>query len=183
MRRVREGSEAAAWELVDRYGGHLRRAVRRVLNARLRSKFDSLDFVQLVWKSFFRLRESADRFQRPQHLVAFLASMARNKVGMEACRQLMTQQYDIRREVPLNRSLGEDGRELAGQEPGPVDVAIARERRERLLRDLPLHYRRMVELKLLGHTAAEIAAILGVDSQTVRRFFKRYFDEMDVAHG
>ena len=57
MRRVREGSEAAAWELVDKYGGHLRRAVRRVLNPMLRSKFDSLDFVQLVWDSFFRRRD------------------------------------------------------------------------------------------------------------------------------
>ena len=47
---VREGSEDAAWDLVEQYGEAIRRAVRRALNERLRSKFDSLDFVQLVWK-------------------------------------------------------------------------------------------------------------------------------------
>ncbi len=52
MYRVQEGSEDAAWELVQRYGGYVRRAVRRVLDRRLRPKFDSLDFVQLVWQSF-----------------------------------------------------------------------------------------------------------------------------------
>ncbi len=55
MRRVGEGSEDAAWELVTRYGEDIRRAVRRVLNVKLRPKFNSLDFVQLVWKSFFRV--------------------------------------------------------------------------------------------------------------------------------
>ena len=68
MRRVRDGSEDAAWEFNRRYGGYIRRAVRRVLNPKLRSKFDSIDFVQLVWLSFFRMRDNADRFEKPQHL-------------------------------------------------------------------------------------------------------------------
>ena len=54
--------------------------MRRVLSPELRSKFDSLDFVQWVWLSFFRVRDKADRFERPEHLVKFLAGMARNKV-------------------------------------------------------------------------------------------------------
>ena len=54
MQQISMGSEDAAWELVERYGELIRRAVRRVLNKKLRSKFDSLDFVQLVWSSFFR---------------------------------------------------------------------------------------------------------------------------------
>ena len=80
MRRVHEGSEDAAWQLVGQYGDPIRRAVRRALNARLRSKFDSLDFVQLVWSSFFRDRGRLDRFNHPEELVAFLVTMARNKV-------------------------------------------------------------------------------------------------------
>jgi hypothetical protein len=35
MQRVREGSEDAAWELVQLYGEAIRRAVRRALNERL----------------------------------------------------------------------------------------------------------------------------------------------------
>ena len=53
MQRLREGSDEAAWQLVEQYGEPIRRAVRRALSARLRPQFDSLDFVQLVWSSFF----------------------------------------------------------------------------------------------------------------------------------
>ena len=76
MGRVGEGSEDAAWELVARYGEQIHRTVRRVLNIKLRSKFDSLDFVQLVWKSFFQVRNKCDRFHRPEELAAFLVTMA-----------------------------------------------------------------------------------------------------------
>ena len=92
IRRVREGSEDAAWELVDQYGEAIRRAVRRALNERLRSKFDSLDFVQIVWNSLFRVRDKLDRFDRPEELTAYLVTMARNKVGMEVRRRLMTRE-------------------------------------------------------------------------------------------
>lgn len=57
MRRIREGSEDAAWELFEKYGGYIRRAVRRALNPRLRTQFESQDFVQMVWKSFFRMHQ------------------------------------------------------------------------------------------------------------------------------
>ena len=176
MRRVREGSEDAAWELVEKYGGYIRRAVRRVLNHKLRSKFDSLDFVQLVWNSFFHVREEADRFEGPEHLVKFLAGMARNKVQMEVRHRLSTEQFDVAREITLGHSPDEDGSEIAARGPGPVDVAIAQERWERLLQDQPAHYRQIIQLKLQGHSTGEIATRLGLDGHTVRRFLKRLLD-------
>ena len=103
VRRVREGSEDAAWELVDQYGDSIRRAVRRVLNERLRSKFDSLDFVQVVWNSLFRVRDKLDRFDRPEELAAYLVTMARNKVGMEVRRRLMTEKYNVGHEQSLDQ--------------------------------------------------------------------------------
>src|SRR5688572_23874581 len=53
MQCVREGSADATKELLDRYGPHVLRVVRRKLNRKLRPKFDSVDFVQDVWASFF----------------------------------------------------------------------------------------------------------------------------------
>jgi RNA polymerase sigma-70 factor (ECF subfamily) len=170
MRRVRDGSEDAAWELVERYGGYVRRAVRRALDRRLRPKFDSLDFVQLVWQSFFRMHDQANRFERPQHLVVFLAGVAANKVHMEGRRQLTTKKHDLQREVPLVRPSGKVREEIAGREPEPVDVAIARERWERIVQDLPADQRCIIQLRLRGKTAADIGRILGVNAQTVRRF-------------
>jgi hypothetical protein len=101
MRRMGEGSEDAAWEFYQRYGGHVRRAVRRAMHRRLRPQFDSVDFAQLAWKSFFRMRDEAYEFESPQHAVKYLMALAKHKVQMEVRRQLSTQKHDLGREVPL----------------------------------------------------------------------------------
>lgn len=177
MRRVGEGSDDAAWELVNRYGEDIRRAVRRVLNVRLRPKFDSLDFVQLVWKSFFGAPDKLDRFDRPEELAAYLVTMARNKVGMEVRRRLMTDKYNVRHEQPLDRLHAAEGcLDATGQQPAPADIAIARERWESLLKDQPDHYRQIIHLRLQGYTYESIADVVHVDKRTVCRFFKKLLD-------
>ena len=173
MRRVREGSEEAAWELVDQYGESIRRAVRRALNKELRSKFDSLDFVQLVWSSFFRARDGLNRFDRPEQLAAFLLQMARNKVGMEVRRRLSTKKYNVSRERSFDELGSEFRADLAGHQPTPVEVAIAREQWRRMLRDQPKNYRQIIELRLQGHTYQDIADSVHLAQSTVRRFLQR----------
>ena len=173
MARVREGSEDAAWELVSEYGEAIRRAVRRVLNERMRSKFDSLDFVQIVWNSLFRVRDKLDRFDRPEELTAYLIAMAQNKVGMEVRRRLMTQKYNVGHEESLDQRQAKGYSDLASQQPAPIDVAIAREQWDRLLENQPQHYQRIIQLRLQGHTYQSIADAVHLDECTVRRFLKR----------
>ena len=72
LREVRNGSEDAVWALINEYGDAVREAVRNRLNQELRSKFDSMDFVQLVWGSVFRARDKLERFERPEELVGYL---------------------------------------------------------------------------------------------------------------
>lgn len=67
LNRIKEGDDTAAWELVEHYGEDIRNAVRRSLNRRLRPKFDSLDFVQLVWSSFFRRIPIRDNLPLPRN--------------------------------------------------------------------------------------------------------------------
>jgi RNA polymerase sigma-70 factor (ECF subfamily) len=173
MYRVGEGSEDAAWELVNRYGEAIRQAVRRVLNVKLRSKFDSLDFVQLVWNSFFQVRDKSERFHRPEELVAYLVAMARNKVGMEVRRRLMTKKYNVQYEQSLHT---EGCSDLTGRQPEPIDIAIAHERWDTMLKDQPTHYRRIIHLRLEGHTCQSIADAVHLDERTVRRFLKKLLD-------
>jgi len=176
LRRVQAGSEDAAWELVERYGEGIRRAVRRSLASPLRSKFDSLDFVQLVWSSFFRGRDRVGRFERPEQLVAFLAVMARNKVGLELRRRLSTSKYNVRRERSCDESAIEHV-EASPRQPGPIDVAIAREQWNRLVTGQPEHCRRIIQLRLQGRTYQEISSDLGIAESTVRRFVQKLFLE------
>jgi RNA polymerase sigma-70 factor (ECF subfamily) len=180
MDRVREGSEDAAWELVNQYGESIRRAVRRVLNERLRSKFDSLDFVQLVWNSFFHVRDKSDRFNRPEELAAYLVTMARNKVGMEVRRRLMTEKHNVAHEQSLDQLRTTGHVEIAARQPEPIDVAIAREQWDRLLEGQPEHYRKIIQLRLQGHTFQSIADAIQMDECTVRRFLKRLMNTTDL---
>lgn len=178
MDQIRDGSEEAAWELVERYGERVQRAVRRSLNRQLRSKFDSLDFVQLVWYSFFRAKSQLDRFDQPEELAAFLVTMARNKVGMEVRRRLLTEKYNVNRETSLERRDAGPPTDVPDRVPPPIEIVIARERWERIMEDQPRHYRRMVELRLQGNTQQEIADKIGVAACTVRRFLKKLSREV-----
>lgn len=176
MARVQDGSEDAAWELVGRYGDAIRRAVRRALNVRLRSKFDSLDFVQLVWCSFFKDRDQLVRFSRPEELAAFLVTMARNKVGMEVRRRLMTEKHNVDREQSLI-ALPAKVEQSADHSSNPVEVAIAREQWNRLIAQQPDRYRQIISLRLQGLTNRDIAESLNIAECTVRRFLQRLLND------
>src|SRR5580704_3948714 len=77
--RVFTGCPGAAEQLQQEYGAHIIRAVRRRLPRQLRPKFDSIDFVQDVWVSFYRA--PGRDFRDSEHLIAFLSRVAQNKVN------------------------------------------------------------------------------------------------------
>ena len=180
LRRMREGCEDAAWELIDQYADALRRAVRRALDERLRPQFDSLDFVQMVWKSFFRVRDLTARFNSPGELAAYLVTIARNKVGMEFRRRLLTEKYNVNRERSLDAEKALRAPDIRDPGPAPIEVAIAHERWDGLLQKRPTQYRQIIELKLHGHTCREIARSLHLAECTVRRFLNRLLEEAAV---
>ena len=61
LKRIQAGDEGAARELLGRFEAEVRLVVRRQLPRLLRSRFDSLDFLQSVWGSFFRRMRTARR--------------------------------------------------------------------------------------------------------------------------
>src|SRR5438105_1685319 len=157
MRRLQEGSQEAARELVDKYGRYLLRVVRRRLLRKLRARFDSADFVQAVWASFFADRAELDLFQTPEEVVAFLAAMAQRKVQQEIRRQLRFSKRNLRREESLDDSVLGHASDLASHEPTPSEVVSAEELWDRLVQRQPVHYQRILGLRLLGCTCQEIA--------------------------
>ncbi len=177
MRRVAAGCEDAARQIVEQFGESIRRAVRRSLNRRLRSKFDSLDFTQLVWCSIFRARDRLERFDRPEDLVAFLVSVARNKVGLEARRHLQTDKYGVDREHQWIEDSLQEQAEIPDGQPAAIDVAIAGEKLERLLSNQPPGLRKIIELRLQGLTHDEIARSLYTTRGAVHRSLKKLSQE------
>jgi RNA polymerase sigma factor (sigma-70 family) len=182
MARVRTGSPEAARELFDRYGEHVRRVVRRKLHQRLRSQYDSLDFQQAVWASFFTGAPVQHLFATPEELMAFLARMAYNKVVDAFRKGLQTARSDLARTKSLEQP-GPDALPLAGTlaaaQPTPSQMAIANERWEQLLQDKPPQHRRILELLRRGYTHKEIAALAGLHPKVIQRMLRKLNDELN----
>ena len=112
MRRVHEGSDDAAWELVERYGDAIRRGspphVERA--AAFQVRLAGFRSVGVELGSSVRWGDSRNS-DRPEELAAYLVKMARNKVGMETRKRLLTEKYNVNREclVAGCRRLGAQG--------------------------------------------------------------------------
>jgi RNA polymerase sigma factor (sigma-70 family) len=177
LQRVREGSEDAAWELIGVYGPHIFRAVRRKLNSRMRPKFDSADFVQAVWASFFTSRSQIVCFNQPEELIAFLSTMAHNKVISELRRRMVYQNHNITREEPLHDSALPAPQFPVGHQPTPSQVAVARERWKKMVAGQPQHYREILSLRYMGETYEQIAEKVGLHERTVRKVVEQALGE------
>jgi RNA polymerase sigma-70 factor (ECF subfamily) len=179
LERVREGSEPAIQVLVDTYGDHVRRVVRRRLNKSLRPKFDSLDFVQSMWASFFEHRSQIAEFDSPEALAGYLARIVSNKVIEQCRRYLQTEKHNVNRERSLNGPDGGESFQPSSPRSTPSEVFSAKEQWQRLLENQPPHYQRMVRLRAEGATLPEIANELGVDEKTVRRVLQRLLKRLE----
>ena len=112
MGQLRSGSQDAAWELTTAYAPYIYRSVRRMLDRRMRSKFDSQDAVQSVWKSFFRYPDRLANITSPEQLIAILGAMARNKMIDQYRGLSLTQKRDVAREVYAAESSGSTAHEI-----------------------------------------------------------------------
>lgn len=178
MRRIREGDEPAARELYEHYGRHILRVIRRRLHQPLRSRFDSTDFAQSVWTSFFAGATQTCHFDSPQALVAYLEKMAFHKVSGAYRNGVRAAKRDRTRERSLDEPLveGAEGAPhayLASPSPTPSQEAVARESWDRLMEGQPVVIRRILTLRREGHTYEEIADILETTTKTIQRLLRR----------
>src|SRR5581483_2120860 len=102
MRRAQSDDPAAIRDFLGRFEREVQMMVRARLPRKLRTQFDSVDFVQGVWQSFFSdLRAHPREFANTEHLRGFLAGVVRNKVREQHRRLTRTGKYDVAREQSL----------------------------------------------------------------------------------
>lgn len=167
LERVRHGDEQAARELLVHFEPHVRRVVRQRLPRVMRSKFDSMDFVQSVWGEFFpKLARGEIDFDSPQRLAKFLALVAQAKVTNEF-RRRFGQKRDIHKEVAMGDGLiyvpGKTG------DPTPSQNLMANERLEAILSGRPELHKKLLELRSQGCSFKEVAKKLDITERTARR--------------
>ena len=170
--RARTGEESAIRDFLCRFEGELRIMVRGRLPRKLRSQFDSMDFVQAVWQSFFSdLDKLPPDLENVQHLRGFLAGVARNKVNQVYRRLTRTKKYSLARQQPLTVRRG--GRDLVHEpispEPSPSEDAQAHDRLAQLISGCTPREARVIQLRHLGLTFEEIATRMGLNERSVRR--------------
>jgi RNA polymerase sigma factor (sigma-70 family) len=169
MARIRTGDEEAARELFDRYGQAIQMAVRRRLNRRMRSEFDSLDFAQDAWASFFHIPPERCTFHTPRELMAFLTRLVQNKL-IDAYRQRYQTAAHNQRKV---RRLRPNTHDLPGRQPTPSQLVIADETWNRLLQNKPPKVRLALEMLREGRSRQEIAESLGLHPKMIQRFLQQ----------
>jgi RNA polymerase sigma factor (sigma-70 family) len=181
--RAKAGDETAIGEFLTRFEPEVRIMVRSRLPRMLRTQFDSMDFVQAVWQSFFAdLRSSSQQFENVHHLRGFLAGVARNKVYEEHRRLTRTKKHALAREQSLYVRRGSREVELAliSPEPTASQAVQASDRLAQLVaRCSPLEVQ-VITLRRQEMTFDEIARRTGVSERSVRRIIDEARERMEA---
>ncbi len=181
--RAKAGDETAIREFLSRFEPEVRMMVRGRLPRMLRTQFDSMDFVQAVWQSFFAdLQSSSRQFENVHHLRGFLAGVARNKVYEEHRRLTRTKKHALAREQSLYVRRGSRELELAliSPEPTPSQAVQASDRLAQLVaRCSPLEAQ-IITLRHQEMTFDEIARRTGVSERSVRRIIDEARERMEA---
>lgn len=159
--RARGGDEAAIARVVGRYENIIRRAARGRLGPALRPTLDSMDIVQSVHKSLLLgLRFNKFDIGSPEQLVALAMRIVQRKVARQWRR--------ASRRPPPGIGDAEVLDALPDRTDDPTTKVGGNERVRQLLADLEPTDRQLVELRLAGHSTAEVARRLGVDAAMLR---------------
>ena len=170
--RIRCGNEDAARQLLDEYGPHIIRVIRRRMNPQIRERYDSQDFTQAVWASFFGNLQDITRFSKATELVQFLSRVASNKVIDAGRRTQVRRETHIDDFTETETQTDRDHR-LNIAEPTPSQHAIAIEQWNNLVEGENEIDQRLLQMRRNGLTQQEIAAQLNISERQVRRVLSR----------
>jgi RNA polymerase sigma-70 factor (ECF subfamily) len=183
MARARTGDAVAIRDFLARFEREVRMMVRTRLPRKLRSQFDSADFVQAVWQSFFSdLGRKPHDFANTEHLRGFLAGVVRNKVREQHRRLTKTEKYNVSREERLYIRRGNRDvlRDVVSPDPSPSDAAQAGDRLKQLTAGRSQAEVDVLTLRHQGLTLIEIAARTGMNERSVRRVIASVRSRMEA---
>jgi len=176
VRRAQAGDRDAAGELLSRYGGRVRAAIRCRLGPDLRQRVDTDDILQSALAVSLEDLQGL-RYEGEKALVHWLTAVAERRL-ISAARRHRADRRDVGRESPLRPAELPPG-ELTSPTQGAVRGEVRESVREAVSR-LPPQERRVVELRSYeGLTFEEIATQLGLaDRHSARERFRSALRKM-----
>ena len=166
VRRLQEGDSRAVEQLYARYVRQLVRLAERQLGGKLAARLDAEDVVQSAFGSFFR-RDARGDFEIGSSLELWrlLVKITLNKTRAKA-RHHTTEGRDVAAEAAAGETLVA---QALARGPRPDEAVAFVDQVEALLCGLPEPYGQILDMRLTGHSVAEIADALGVSRQSVYR--------------
>jgi RNA polymerase sigma factor (sigma-70 family) len=167
------GSETAASELFDRYCEKLMRLARRRIGQRMNTRVDPEDVIQSAFRTFFvHVRNDDFHFEGEDDLFKLLVRLTVNKALRQIAHHRAAKR-DPGKEAAQGSTDSDILANLSAHDPSPeVEVAVLDEL-EQFLGRLPAFDRKVLELKLHGHSTVEIAEALGSYDRKIRRVLER----------
>jgi RNA polymerase sigma factor (sigma-70 family) len=167
MRRLREGDEDAARELVEAHEDEVRRFVRqRIDSPQMRRLMDSVDVTQSAFFLLFQdARAGKIDLRDAEHLRTLLLSIAKHKL-IDKARGMKAKKRDVRRnEVGGDEPLGE----IARKESSPGSMVANQDMLSLVRRELPADDYELVMASLGGESYEDLAARFGGTSESIRK--------------
>lgn len=160
------GDAQAAEQLFRAYAQRLTQLAEQHLSQKLTRRLDGEDVVQSVFRTFFR-RGATGEFQIDSsgQLWRLLVKITLMKV------RARSRQQTARKRTPAAEVSEGDiwlGEALA-REPGPDEAVALLDQIEVLLRGLQPLFGQVLEMRLQGHSVAEISAHLNLSRQSIYR--------------
>ena len=170
MAQFRAGDPAAATLLVERFGPQIRRAIRvRLTGTLLRRVCDSQDVCQSVLRRLWQNRANPTLPDDPAGLVAWLATVALNRVREEGRRQATAKRQGNRQRDMDPAIL--DAVPAGG--PSPLSELAQRDLVEQALRHLSPDDRAIALARVEGAGWDELARQHGVAADALRKRYQR----------
>ncbi len=170
--KLKEGDDAAATLLFQRFGPWLQKAVDRKIGARLRRRVDTDDIMQSAFWSFFRRTSDGQyAFEHSGALCRMLLKIAENKIRKAA-------DYHHRQRRDVDRELAADAAELQISDRQWQDAALqladSIDEIAGIIDELEPRDAEFFRLKhFQGHSIGKIAAETGWSVATVKRVLNR----------
>lgn len=178
--RWKEGDQAAAEAIFDRYVSRLTALVRKRIGARLQRRVDPEDVLQSAYRSFFR-KSQQDEFEKlddGDDMWRLLAAITINKL-LSQCAFHGAAKRSIAEEASVNgfATVLRVSPDAIAREPAPDEAVAMIDELQNVMETLEELPRKVLELRLTGLDPKEIAAEVFRSPRSVRRILAELHTE------
>jgi RNA polymerase sigma factor (sigma-70 family) len=183
LEQWRSGRQEAAAELFERYAGRLIGLAQHQLSVKLNARVEASDVVQSAYCQFFiGVRDGKYVLERSGDLWHLLVAITIHKLQRQFQYHTAAKRSVHREEsLPAPDPAAATPEGLLARDPSPDEAALLVSTLDEALGRLTPGHRRVLELKLQGHSLGEIVAETRLSSSTVRRVLQSVKEHLEAS--